>query len=159
MSDTIRVNGNQYSFGSVVCKVGGERFTGFTAIDYGDKRVVAKGYGLGPAQGPRGRTRGRYETDEVKLSAHLDSGQALIDKLALLSKGGLSYGNVEFQIVVQYIELDNTPITHTLDRCRIVGVTQANAEGSEITTTDFAIDCMAIYRNKKTLFDSSKGGF
>jgi hypothetical protein len=159
MPDAIRVNGNLLSFGSISVRIGGEPFTGFTAIDYGDKVVVSKGYGLGPAQGPRGRTRGRYETDEVKLTAHRDSAQALITALSLRSLNGLSYGTVQFQTVVQFIELGNVPMTVTLDRCRIVGVTETNAEGPDPAMTDFAIDCMAIFRNGKTLFDSSRGPF
>lgn len=159
MPDAIRVNGNLYSFGSISAKVDGEPFTGFTAIDYGDKVVTSKGYGLGVAQGPRGRTRGRYETDEVKLTGYRDSAQALINSLSLRSLNALSYGTVQFQLVVQYIELANLPITAVLDRCRIVGVTESNAEGPDALMTDLTIDCMAIFRNGKTLFDSSRGPF
>jgi hypothetical protein len=140
-------------------KLDGEPFTGFTAVDYGDKLVMSKGYGLGVAQGARGRTRGRYETDEAKLTAYRDSAQALITALSLRSLNGLSYGTVTFQTVIQYIELGNVPVTVILDRCRIAGVTESNAEGPDAAMTDFAIDCMAIFRNGKTLFDSSRGPF
>lgn len=152
MTDAIRVNGNLYSHGSIVAKVNGIPFTGFTQIDYGDKLTIGKGYGLGSSRGPRGRTRGKYETDEVKLSAFLDSGQALIDALSVLSLSPLSYGGVEFLLTVQYIEPGNVPITNVLERCRIIGVTQSNSEGPDALMMDFGIDCMAIYRNKKTLF-------
>lgn len=159
MPDALRINNSLVSWGSISVRVDGEPFTGFTAIDYGDKLAVSKGYGLGAAQGARGRTRGRYETDEVKLTAYRDTAQALINALSLRSLNGLSYGTVSFNIVVQYIELGNTPMTVILDRCRIVGVTDANAEGSDAMMTDFAIDCMAIFRNGKTLFDSIRGPF
>jgi hypothetical protein len=159
MPDAIRINGNLYSYGSVRVKIDGEPFTGLTTIDYGDKLVMAKGYGLGVAQGARGRTRGRYETDEVKLTAYRDSAQALIASLSLRSSNGLSYGAVTFQMILQYIELGNVPINVVIDRCRISGVTDSNSEGSEALMTDFSIDCMAILRNGKTLFDSSRGPF
>jgi hypothetical protein len=37
MSDAPRINGNAYSFASLVIKLADERFTGIKSISYGDK--------------------------------------------------------------------------------------------------------------------------
>src|SRR6185436_16366674 len=47
MTDSIRVNGNSHSWGSIVVKIAGVKYYGFDEISYGDKRERVKGYGLG----------------------------------------------------------------------------------------------------------------
>jgi len=69
---------------------------------------------------------------------------------------GENYGDVEFQVVVQYIESDDTPITDELDRCVWVKNTSSHEEGPDPLTEDFELDCMLIRRNGLTLFDNSE---
>ena len=115
MADEIRVNGNQHSWGSIIAKVEGERLFGYTAIGYGDSRERVKAYGMGRAQAPRGRSRGRYATETVTLTGWKSSIQALRQTLADAGDGE-SYGDTVFQLAVQYIEGDDTPITVEIDR-------------------------------------------
>ncbi len=155
MADPVRVNGNLFSWGSIEVKAGGDVFTGFTKIAYADKRTRSKGYGMGRAQAPRGRTRGKYEVDPVTVTAHRDSVEALRTFLASKAADGKSYGNVVFQITVQYIDEGENPITDELVDCVWAGNSASNEEGADALTLDIEIDCMRIIWNGKTLFDQT----
>src|SRR5262245_59098964 len=109
MADPIRVNGNQYSWGSIRMKAADEVWSGFTAITYSDKRERVHAYGMGRAHAPRGRSSGKYTVENVKLTGWKNSVQLFRAGLALKSADLRSYGNVEFQIVVQYIESGEIP--------------------------------------------------
>lgn len=93
MSDEIRVNGNVHSWGSIILK-------------YGDARERAKVYGMGRHHAPRGRTRGKYTVEPVTLRGPKGTVQQLRALLAQQAPDGVSYGDVEFQIVVQYTETE-----------------------------------------------------
>ena len=156
MADEIRVNGNLLSWGSIEVKVNGDRYFGFTSIGYGDSRERVKGYGMGRAQGPRGRSRGKYQTAPVTLTGHKSSMQTL--RQALADAGdGTSYGDTEFEIVVQYFEADDNAITVEISRCAWGKNTSSEEEGPDPLKEDVEIDCMFIRRNGLTLFDGSEG--
>lgn len=157
MSDQIRVNGNLYSWGSIIIKIDGDVFSGFGSISYGDKRERVKGYGTARHHSPRGRSAGKYTTENGKLAGHLDSVHALRAKLASLSPDRVSYGNVEFPITVQYVENDQLPLHVVLTRCVIVGDVTANEESAENLKGELEIDYFTILRNGLALFDASKG--
>lgn len=157
MADSIRVNGNQHSWGSIVCKVDGERIHGFTGISYGDKRERVKAYGMARHHAPRGRSAGKYSTDPVKLTGWKASMQALREKLASKAKDGVSYGNVEFEIVTQYIDSGETPITVQIERCVWTANTTSDEESPDPLKEEAEFDCMLIRRNGKTLFDATEG--
>lgn len=162
MADQIRVNGNVYSWGSLILKIGGERFSGFNSISYGDKRERVKGYGMGRHQAPRSRSRGKYSTDPVKLAGPPGSANEIRAMLAALSSDGVSYGDVEFEIALQYVEPSvdgggETPMNIQIERCVIVADTATHEEGSDPLKEEIEIDCMLIRRNGLTLFDSSQG--
>ena len=155
--DTIQVNGNQYSWGSIILKVGDDRLYGFTGISFGDKRTRVKAHGSDKSGAPRGRSRGKYETDEGKLTGWKSSIQALRAALAAQAADGVSYGNTEFNITVQYIEDDETPMTVELIRCTIAGDTTSDEEGPDPLKDEIGLDYMYVKRNGLTLFDNSDG--
>jgi len=157
MSDAIRVNNNQHSWGSITFKLNGERYTGFTAISFGDKRTRVKAYGMGRHHAPRGRSKGKYETDPVKVTGWKSSVHALRVALAKVSLDGKSYGDVEFQGLVQYIERDDTEITVELDRLVWMSNTTSDEESPDPLKEDFELDVMLIRRNDLVLFDASEG--
>lgn len=157
MADQIRVNGNQHSWGSIVLKIDQERFTGFTGVKFSDKRERVKAYGMGKHHAPRGRSRGKYTTDVVGLTGWKGSIQLLRAALAQRAVDGESYGDVLFQIVVQYIEADDTPITVELEDCVFTGNTTSDEEGADPLKEEIEIDCMRIRRNGLVLFDQSEG--
>lgn len=156
MADEIRVNGNQHSWGSITVKVDGDRFYGFTSIGYADSRERVKAYGMGRAHAPRGRSRGKYQTEPVTLTGWKGSVQQLRQALADAGDGE-SYGDTIFQIVVQYVEADDTPITVELEDCVFVKNTTSEEEGPDPLKEDIEIDCMRIRRNGLVLFDNSEG--
>jgi len=157
MGDQIRVNGNLHSWGSIVCKIGGERFFGFSAIKYADSRERVKAYGMGRHHAPRGRSRGKYSTEPVMLTGEKGSIQLLRKALADQASDGKSYGDVEFQIVVQYVESDDTPITVEIEDCVFTKNTTSDEEGPDPLKEEIEIDCMRIRRNGLVLFDESEG--
>ncbi len=157
MADQIRVNGNLMSWGSIKCKAAGESYTGFNAISYADKRERVKGYGMGAHQAPRGRSRGKYTTELVKIRGHKSSVQALREALAARASDGISYGDVEFEIVVQYVDAGESPMTVEINSCVWAENTSNEEESADPLTEEFALDCMAIRRNGKVLFDARQG--
>jgi hypothetical protein len=156
MADEIRVNGNQHSWGSITVKFDGDRYFGFTAISYSDARERVKAYGMGRAQAPRGRSRGKYTVEAVTLTGWKGSVQQLRQVLADAGDGE-SYGDTLFQIVVQYVEADDTPVTVDLEDCVWSKNTSSEEEGPDPLKEDIEIDCMRIRRNGLVLFDNSEG--
>lgn len=157
MSDAIRVNGNQFSYGSIILKLDQDPFYGFTGISYADKRERVKAYGMGRHHAPRGRSRGKYTIEPVKLTGWKNSIQIFRAQLAARSVGGLSYGDVEFQIVVQYIEFDESPITVAIERCVWAGNSVSDEENPDPLKEEIEIDAMLIRRNNLVLFDAAQG--
>lgn len=157
MSDPISVNNNQLSWGSISCKVANEPFYGFTAISFADSRERVKAYGLGRHHAPRGRSRGKYATENVKITGWKASVQKLREELAAKSKDQKSYGDVEFEVVVQYFEEDDLPVTVELSRCVWAKNTSGDDENADPEKEEFELDCMYIRRNGLVLFDESEG--
>lgn len=152
MADSVRVNGNEYSWGSIIVKIDGEVFYGFTEISFGHKRTRSKVYGMGRHHAPRGRTRGKYEVDPVKLKGPLRTWKALREKLASMSESGTSYGDVPFQIVVQYLEGDEE-VTYEFEDNVIAGETNSHSEGPDALEEEVELDTMGIRKNGLTLWE------
>lgn len=145
------------SWGSLTVKVGdGTRLFGFTAISFADSRERVKAYGMGRAQAPRGRSRGKYATEPVGLTGWKGAVQALRQTLADAGDG-VSYGDTVFQIVAQYVEDDEDPITVEIEDCVLVKNTTSDEEGPDPLKEEVEIDCMRIRRNGLVLFDASEG--
>lgn len=157
MADDIRVNGNQHSWGSIILKVDSERYTGFTSISFADKRERVKAYGMTKHHAPRGRSRGKYTIEPIKLVGWKASVAALRAALAALSSDRISYGDVEFQIVCQYVDTGELPLTVEIDRCVISGNSSSDEESADPLKEELEIDGMLIRRNGLVLFDASEG--
>jgi hypothetical protein len=157
MSDQIRVNGNQLSWGSIILKLDQDVFTGFTGISFADKRERVKAYGQGRHHAPRGRSRGKYTIEPVKLTGWKDSVQIFRTQLAARSPDGKSYGDVEFQIIVQYVEAGEIPLTVAIERCVWTGNSSSDEESPDPLKEEIEIDAMLIRRNGLVLFDASQG--
>lgn len=157
MADDIRVNGNLKSWGSLQFRVAGERIYGFTNVTFADKRERVKGYSMARHHAPYGRSAGKYSTDPVKVTGWADSVQALREAIAAQSADGLSYGNVLFQGLLQYIEPDESEITVEFDRLVWTGNSATVEEAPDPLKEDFELDVMFIRRNGLVLFDGSEG--
>jgi hypothetical protein len=157
MSDQLRINGNAVSWGSIILKLNGESFTGFTQISYGDKRERSHVWGMGRHHAPRARTRGKYTPDAVKISGPKGSAQALRNMLALKAVDGRSIGDVVFQINVQYVEVGDIPMNVLIQDCVLIGDASSHDEGPDYLKDELEVSCMRIWRNGQTLYDASAG--
>jgi hypothetical protein len=157
MSDAIRVNNNQLSWGSITVKVADERFTGFTSISFSDKRERVKAYGMTRHHAPRGRSRGKYTIDPVKFVGWKSTVQSLRESLAAKASDGKSYGDVEFQIVVDYVESDEMGITVVIHKCVWASNSSSDEESADPLKEEIEADAMWIERNGCVLFDASEG--
>lgn len=156
MGDQIRVNGNVYSWGSIVVNVDEERFYGITELTYADKRERTLVHGQGRSQTPRGRTRGKYSAENSKIKMPKDTADAFREYLASRSTSGTSYGDVEFQIVATYSETGLPGSTVEVNGCVYVGTTETDTEGTDAIVEEIEVSVMAIYRNGLALFDDSE---
>jgi len=157
MADRYNINGNAYSWASIVVKINDERYWGFTDLNYGDKRERVKLWGMARHHAPRGRSHGKYSPEPVKLGGPKSSIHALRTALAKQSPDNVSYGDVEFQIVAQYIESDELPLIVVIERCVIVANTSGESESPDPLKEEIEIDPMYIRRNDLVLFDASEG--
>lgn len=151
MSDPILINGNLHSWGSIRLRLGEEIYYGLTGLTYGDSRERVKAYGMGRAQAPRGRSRGKYATDAVKLTGWKGSIQEIIEALADKAPDGLSYGDTVFEIVAQYNEEGDKPIITEIIECVVTKFTESAEEGADPLKSELEIDCMKILRNGLSL--------
>ena len=156
MADEIRVNGNLYSWGSLRIKIAGEEYRGFTSINIADKRERVHGYGTGKHHAPRGKSRGKYSVEPIKITGHVDSVQAVRQALADAS-GTNSYGDTEAEIFLEFGEPGRTPITITAEGCTWAENTGTYEENPDPKMEDFSMLPMRIRRNGLTLFDESEG--
>jgi len=157
MADDLRINGNAYSWGSITLKIDSERFVGFTSIAFADKRERVKGYSAARHHAPTRRSRGKYTIDPVKLVGWKSSVQALRAGLAAKAKDQKSYGDVEFQIVVQYVEEGEIPMTVEIDRCVFASNSTSDEESADPLKEEIELDAMLIRRNGLVLFDATEG--
>lgn len=112
--DKVRINGNQYDQGSVELKIYNMPVYGFTAAAWSQKRERQKSVSTGKDRRPKGRTRGKYVTEALKLTVRRDTASAIKLMLAEKSSDGASYGDVDdTPIVLQYIEDESNqdPVT------------------------------------------------
>lgn len=157
MADTIRVNGNVHSWGSIIFKIKDEKYHGADSITYGDKRERVEFTGMGKSQAPQGRSRGKYTTDVSKVSWRKGSAQSLRDALAAISPNGQNYGDVEFECVIEFVEEGDVPMVVELRRCVVVEDAANHSEGGDPLKDEISFKPMFIVRNGVTLFDSSEG--
>lgn len=158
MSDVYLVNGNQHSWASIITKAYDEVWTGFTDVNYGDKRERVLAYGQGRHHAPRGRSHGKYAPEPVKLGGWKSSVQQFIAGLAAKAPDGISFGDVEFQIVVQFVEADEGSITTVIERCVVTSLTSSHSESPDPLKDEIEIQPMWIRRNGLVLFDARQGG-
>lgn len=154
--DKLRVNGNAVSWGSVIFKINGERIQGCVSITYGDKRERTRAAGMGKHHAPGRKSRGKYTTEPVKIKVFKSTGEAIRQHLAD-EAGTDSYGDTEFETVLQFVEADETPMLVEIHRCTYDGDNGSAEENPDPLYDEIEIGCMSIVRNGKTLFDTADG--
>lgn len=158
-ADQIRVNGNMMSWGSIIVKIDGQTFHGFTSVSYADKRERVLGYGMGRHHGPRGRSSGKYSPETSKLGGPKESHLQLRKMLAAKAADGRSYGNVVFEVVIQFVEPGSSDEAQTveLEQCVYIGSSSSHEEGPDPLKEETEIQPLRIRRNGLTLWDDNAG--
>ena len=152
--DQIRINGALLGWGSIVTEIDDQPYEGYTDLNFADKLTVEKIFGQNKAQKPLGRTKGKYDVDDVKVTMLQGSARKLRQALAAKSDTGKSYGSVVFEISVVGIEKDTDQrIDVQLSGCRIVGVGNSWSEGEGALKEEMTLSVMSISRDGLTLYE------
>ncbi len=103
MAETIDllVNGRLISYGHHRLTFFGDLVDGIQSISWGHSRKRPKGYGADPAKGERGRGKGKYEVDVLKIKGHTDTIGKLQVRFAQ-EAGKADITDVKCPIVLQY---------------------------------------------------------
>ena len=138
-----QVNSVRHSWASVEVKVAGLIFYA-TGVNYSRKRnrtLVRVNH-----PDPVGKTRGsnEYTGDLEMLLAEFNALQAAL--IAQATQQGLNggYGDVSFDVVVQYTENGLDTVTDTLKGCTMDSTEASNAEGSEPSKRKFELAPLKI---------------
>ncbi|CAG1772596.1 hypothetical protein BAC2_02727 [uncultured bacterium] len=156
MADQQRINGNVFGHSSLVLQIDDERYYGFKSFSYGDSLEVGKVWGMARHGAPRGRTAGKYDTEKVTASLEKETAVAVRKALAARSSTRTAFGQVEFQIVVQYEE-GGRVITDELNRCRWTKTNSKSEEGPDAIYEEVEFDCLFIRHDGLVLFDDGGG--
>lgn len=155
MADAKRINGNVVSWGSIRVKFDGETFYGFTSLSFGQKRERTYLWGMGKSHAPRGRSRGKYTPDPVKLKGPKSTVEALRAKLALKSPDGVSYGDSEFEIISQYIERGEPEMRVQITNCVITAETSTEEENPDPLQEEIECMPMRVLKNGRSLYSEN----
>jgi len=152
MTDLIRISPITHSWTSCRWAFNMIPFVGLQSVDYEEKRTRKLVYGSNRSGTPIGITSGKYEPGPLNIRMLRDSFQKLC--LILFPFGLGSYGDAEFTFFAQYIEpvIGSLPITVVATGCYIVGVKDAQSEGTDELVTDIAIQPLAFTRNGQRLW-------
>jgi len=135
MGDQVRIQGNPHDWGSTIFRIASERYFGITSIGWGEKRNRKPVSGSGRSRVPRGETNGKYEAGTLKVKGEKACILQIKKDLAMLSRGGLSYGSPKVPITLQYVEYGEEPITEAFFNCAFISQDNQN-EDSEENITD-----------------------
>ena len=137
------VNGYRHSWASIEVKLNGQIFYA-TSVNYSRKRnrtIVRENH-----PDPVGKTIGanEYSADLEMLLAEYNALQAGL--IAAANQQGLNggYGDVFFQVVVQYSENGLDTVTDTIDGCTMDSTEASNAEGTDPTKRKFELSPLKI---------------
>jgi hypothetical protein len=149
--DEIRVNG-KIADGSIVIKLRGKEYSGFTEISYDDGVEVGKVWGLSKFRGPRGRTRGKYDASDASLKGPKSTIEELFKDLKSISDDG-SISGPEFPITVAYVDGTKSYVD-TLKQCRVLKrkAGPPAADSADAVIDELTLSVMSIDWNGNTLF-------
>lgn len=156
MSDKIRINGKQLSWGSIIFKIDGDPWHGFTKLNYSHSREREFAFGMAHDRGPRGRSRGKYTPDNVTLGGPKGSMQDLRNYLMSQAADGKSYGDVEFEIFASWFEDDDTECDVLIEGCVIVKETASHEEGTDVLEEELEIQPLRVTINGGNLYSAQQ---
>jgi hypothetical protein len=155
MADSVRINGNAYSWGSIVLKLDGERFVGVKDISYDDKRERTFAHGMNKSHKPIARSRGKYTPSNCKVTMLKSSAKAFRAALAEKQTDKKSFGDTEFGADVMFDEPDVGVVHDELLDCVIVSNEGSHSDSPDPLYETFEIQPMGILWDGKSLFSST----
>jgi hypothetical protein len=155
--DRPRVNGNVTSYGSCYFKLRDKRYYGVVECTYAEKRERVEVAGAVRSQAPGYKSAGEYKCEVSKVKMLKHSAAALRADLALAAEDGISYGNVEFQGVYQFIEEGLDPQKVELHRITWQDTSSSAATGPDPLYDEINLKPMFLVINGKCLFDATEG--
>lgn len=156
--DTIRINGNPYSWASTSFYVGNQRYYGLTNADWDEKREHSLVYGMTRAHGPRGMTSGKYTPGTLKVGVTLDTALAIKRDMAAMSSDGKNYGSVAVPIFIQAVEPGLPVVNEVFDFCMLQSAAHKKEESVEATKEDLEFAFLHHHQNSLALYDTSSEG-
>jgi len=110
-------DGAAYYRGSVRMVFDNQTVEFFGEASWGQKLTRGIGYGMDRSQGPMKWTRGKLETNGLKVKGFAGGVQKMREYLAAGSDDGLSYGNTPITIFFQYLDRNESPIDVCFEVC------------------------------------------
>ena len=150
MTDTLRVNNNEFSIASCQFKADGVPYEGINSIKYSQTRKRKKVRGMNRTRKPISRTRGNYEPGPVTVKMLTSSFSRLTGQLT--AKGLGSYGSAEWTGILTIAEPGMVPqVTILKDLCIDEDSFDAS-DSDDPLYTEFTCDVMDITVNGKVLY-------
>lgn len=135
------IGGHKYSFASVEANFGGFGTVGITEINYKPSLKGQQAYGSDPH--PLGETRGKAEFS-IDFTMYRHEFEIL--KQGMIS-GGIGFGEIRFDIIVQYAELNMPVITDTIIGVRIQEADLSNKDGVDPSMVKCSCSCLGMLLN------------
>jgi hypothetical protein len=108
--DTVRIRGKAFSAASVVLRVAGLRLSGWSAIDWDQKRERKMVFPQDETQEPDAITKGKTTPGVLKITMRRETAQLVKEHLASKA-GSTSYGDAEgWGTTLQYVEGTKKPV-------------------------------------------------
>ena len=133
------INEVEYSWADMRVKIRGREIVGFKGIKYDDKITREKVYGA--RRWAIARTRGKVEIDDCSITMFESEFRALIAEL------GQGWGDVPFEIIVQYGNAGMPTHTDVLESCLLGGGGGGGEEGTSAFEREVPFSCMRIRRD------------
>jgi hypothetical protein len=135
------IGGHRYSFASIEANFGGFATIGLTEINYKPSLKGQVLYGTAPQ--PIGRTRGKAEFP-VDFTMYRHEFELL--KQGMIG-GGVGFGELSIDIIVQYAELGSPVITDSIIAMRIEEPDLSNRDGVDAAMVKCSGNALAILLN------------
>jgi hypothetical protein len=141
---------------------------GIVAVDYEEKLDSTDVYDDANDGGPVGSTAGQYSIESMSITFLRNSWNALGPKPGLMQQLGLkaaaslapgSYGLARFTFTAEYSEpiAPTHTVVDTFFDCRVTGVKDSYAKGSEELVTVVSMKSLRMSRNGLTLYAPVRG--
>lgn len=158
MSDSVRINGLLISWASCIWKIGGERYSGASSLEFADGVERSLQYGMGKDHAPRGRPRGKYVPEPFVATVPVATAEAIRQQLAREAGPTTGISNVEVPITLQYIEPNDATVLVEMLRVTLEKNEASHEESGDGLMEKLTFQPQDYKRNGISLHDTSAVG-